>query len=73
MSRNEGEEEEGELFALTVIFIEKAYFFSRTTLMREGMSVCEDRVIGHTLQSYDTRIDECPTASSECCELRQVY
>ena len=61
MSRNEGEEEEGELFALTVIFIEKAYFFSRTTLMREGMSVCEDEVIGNTLQSDGTRTPECQT------------
>ena len=44
--------------------------------MREGMSVCEDRVIGNTLQSDDTRIAECITVtpfSSECCEFRQVY
>ena len=47
--------------------------------MREGMSVCEDRVIGHTLQSDGTRIEECVTVtitlfnSSECCEFRQVY
>ena len=40
------------------------------------MSVCEDRVIGNTLQSDDTRIEECSTVilfSSECCEFRQVY
>ena len=43
------------------------------------MSVCEDRVIGNTLQSDDTRILECPTAvntvfnGSEGCEFRQVY
>ena len=40
------------------------------------MSVCEDRVIGNTLQSDDTRILECPNIisfSSECCEFRQVY
>ena len=45
-------------------------------MVREGMSVCEDRVIGNTLQSDDTRIVECPTVftiSSECCEFRQVY
>ena len=40
------------------------------------MSVCEGRMIGNTLQSDGTRIDECTTAlsfSSECCEFRQVY
>ena len=44
--------------------------------MREGMSVGEDRVIGNTLQSDVTRIEECATVfsfSSECCEFRQVY
>ena len=30
-------------------------------MVREGMSVCEDRVIGNTLQSDDTRITECAT------------
>ena len=41
--------------------------------MREGMSACEDRVIGKTLQSDDTRIEECATVfsfSSECSESR---
>ena len=40
--------------------------------MREGMSVCEDEVIGNTLQSDDTRIAECITvlSSSECSEFR---
>ena len=44
-------------------------------MVREGMSVCEDRVIGKTLQGDGTRIEECPTAinSSECSEFRQVY
>ena len=45
-------------------------------MVREGMSVGEDRVIGNTLQSDDTRIEECSTVilfSSECCEFRQVY
>ena len=44
--------------------------------MREGMSVCEDEVIGNTLQSDDTGIVECTTVfsfSSECREFRQVY
>ena len=30
-------------------------------MLREGMSVCEDRVIGNTLQSDVTRIMECIT------------
>ena len=39
------------------------------------MSVCEDRVIGNTLQSDGTRIAECATTfkSSEWCESRQIY
>ena len=44
--------------------------------MREGMSVDEVRVIGNTLQSDDSRIEECTidiSFSSECCEFRQVY
>ena len=74
MSRNEGEEEEG-LFVWRVFFSEKAHPFLRVTVVREGMSVCEDRVIGNTLQSDDTRTAECPTVfsfSSECCEFRQI-
>ena len=58
MSRNEGEEEE-ELLVWTVIFSVKAYFLLRETVVREGMSVCEDRVIGSTLQSDVTHIHEC--------------
>ena len=43
------------------------------------MSVGKDGVIGNTLQSDGTRIEECGTAvntksnSSERCEFRQVY
>ena len=39
------------------------------------MSVCEDRVMGSTLQSDGTRITECTTVSfsSECSEFGQVY
>ena len=74
MSRNEGEEEEG-LFVWAVFFFVKALSLLRVTVVREGMSVCEGRVIGNTLQSDVTRIAECITAinSSECCEFRQVY
>ena len=72
MSRNEGEEGE-ELFVWMVFLRLKASPLRRVTVVREGMSVCEDRVIGSTLQSDGTRIVECPTTSSECCEFRQVY
>ena len=74
MSRNEGEEEE-ELLVWTVFLHLKARSLSRVTVVREGMSVCKDRVIGNTLQSDGTRIAECTTDSysSECCEFRQVY
>ena len=39
-------------------------------MVREGISVCEDRVIGKTLQNDETRILECitPFISSERCE-----
>ena len=30
-------------------------------MVREGMSVCEERVIGNTLQSDGTRTAECTT------------
>ena len=74
MSRNERGEGEG-LFLRTVFLHLKAYSLSRVTVVREGMSVCEDRVIGNTLQSDGTRKAECVTVffSSECCEFRQVY
>ena len=44
-------------------------------MVREGMSVCEDRVMGGTLQSNGMRILECftPFINSECYEFRQVY
>ena len=60
MSRNEGEEGE-ELLVLMVFFFEKAHPLRRVTVVREGMSICEDRVIGNTLQLDDARIEECPT------------
>ena len=75
MSRDEGEEGEG-LFVWTVFLYLNAYFLSRLTVVREGMSVCEGRVNGSTLQGDDTRLVECITVihfSSECCEFRQVY
>ena len=49
---------------------------ARVTVVREGMSVCEDGVTGNTLQSDGTRKAECETVtpfSSECSEFRQVY
>ena len=63
MSRNEGEEEE-ELFVWTVFLYLKVLFLLRVTVVREGMSVCEDRMIGSTLQSDGTRILECVTVIS---------
>ena len=74
ISRNEGEEGEG-LFVWAVSLYLKAHSFSRVTVVREGISVGEDRVNGHTFQNNGTRIAECPTThnSSECCEFRQVY
>ena len=57
MSRDEGEEEEG-LLVRTVFLCLKALLLSRATVVREGMSVGEDRVRGNTLQSDGTRIDE---------------
>ena len=75
MSRDEGEEGEG-LFVLTVFLYMNAYFLSRLTVVREGMSVCEGREIGNTLQGDDSRTAECITVisfSSECSEFRQVY
>ena len=63
MSRNEEEEEE-ELLVWMVFLYLKALSLSRETVVREGMSVCEDRVIGDTLQSDGTRKTECVTAYS---------
>ena len=76
MSRDEGEEEEGKLFVLTVSLYLKALSLSRVTVVREGMSVDEDRKTDITLQSDGTRIEECITVvpfTSECCEFRQIY
>ena len=72
MSRHEGGEEE-ELFVWMVFLHWNPYSFSRVTVVREGKSVCEDRVIGITLQSDGTRMLECITPSSKCNEFRQVY
>ena len=74
MSRNEGEEEE-ILFVWTVFLCLKALLLSRATVVREGMSVSEERVMRSTLQSDGTRITECTTdcISCECSEFRQVY
>ena len=74
ISRNEGEE--GEiLFVWMIILHLKAHTLSRVTVVREGMSVCEDRMIGSTFQSDGTKLEECETilGSSECSEFRQVY
>ena len=74
ISRNEGGEGETLLMWMVFLYL-KAYPLVRVTVVREGMSVCEDGVIGNTLQSDGTRIAEGSTAfsSSECCEFRQVY
>ena len=56
------ERRERELLVLTVFLHLKAHALSRVTVVREGMSVSEDRVIGNTLQSDGTRTEECETA-----------
>ena len=59
-----------------VFFFLKAYLLRRVTVVREGMSVGEGRVIGNTLKSDDTRRVECVTIvtfSSEYCKFGQVY
>ena len=40
----------------------KAYFLSIVTVVREGISACDDRVMGTTLQSDETRTPEGTTA-----------
>ena len=60
MSRNEGGWGE-ELFVWMAFLYLKANILLRVTVVREGMSVCEDRVIGDTLQGDETRILVCPT------------
>ena len=61
MSRNEGEE--GEELLVWMVFLQRKTRW-RVTVVREGMSVCEDRVIGNTLQSDDMGIVECLTVIS---------
>ena len=61
MSRNEGEEGGEKLFVWMVFLYWNAYSLLRVTVVREGMSVCEDRVMGNTLQSDGTRKAECTT------------
>ena len=60
ISRNEGGKGEA-LFVWTVFWHLKAYSLSRVTVVREGMSADEVRVIRNTLQSDGTRIAECIT------------
>ena len=67
MSRKEGKEGE-KLFVWMVFLSLKAHSLSRVTVVREGMSVGEDRVIGNTLQSDRTRILECATVIPFSCE-----
>ncbi len=73
ISRNEGEEGK-ELFTRTVSISEKAHSLLRVIVVSKGMSVCEDGMIGNTLQSDGTRIAECrnesPIISNECSEFR---
>ena len=74
MSRNEGEKGAGLLVWMVFLNLNAASLLRRTVL-REGMSVDEDGVIGSTLQSDGTRKAECVTVimSSDFCEFRQVY
>ena len=62
MSRNEGGEGEG-LFVWTVFLSLNASSLLRRTVVREGMSACEDGVIGNTIQSDGMRITECATVT----------
>ena len=73
-SRNEGGETR-ELFVWTLFFFAKAFDMQRDTIETAGMSVCEDRAIGNTLQSDGTRILEGATLpkSSEYREFWQIY
>ena len=57
MSRNEGGEEE-KLFVWVVLLSLKVAFLRRITVVREGISLVEDRVTGNTLQSDDMGIAE---------------
>ena len=42
----------------------KARSLQSITVVREGMSACEDAVIGNTLQSDGMRMIECATVSN---------
>ena len=53
-----------ELFVLTVIISVKAKPPLRATVVREGMSACEEKVIGNTLQSDGMRIMKGRTTKS---------
>ena len=57
MSRNEGDEEM-ELLARTILLHLKTYSSLRVTVVREGMSVGEERDIRNALQNDGTRIAE---------------
>lgn len=74
MSRNEGEEEE-ELFVWMVFLFLKAFSLSSVTMVREGMSVGENRMIENTLQRDATNTVERHASFKRCegCEFRQVY
>ena len=50
-----------ELLVWMVYFQRKAFSLLRRTVVRECMSVCEDGMIGSTLQSDGTRILKCVT------------
>ena len=75
MSRDERKAGEGLFVWMVFVSRLKAVLLRRVTVVREGMSICEDRVIGNTLQSDGTRAIECATAFNgcECCEFGQVY
>lgn len=60
MSSGEGLMDEMLLVWMSFL-LRNANFFTRTTFVREGMSVYEGRVIGKTLQRDGTRILECAT------------
>ena len=60
MSKNEREEGE-ELFVWTVFLDLKTYSLLRVTVVREGMSTCEDKTKRKTLQSDGTKMTECAT------------
>ena len=65
------EEEEKELFVFTIIFSLKTYSLRRVTVVREGMSGCNEGKIEITLQRDVTRTIECTTVllfRSKGCE-----